>query len=375
MEKLPPEIFEGIFNYCTVKDILNVACCSRRYHSMVKPFLWRCVNIPVSFLFCNGPDLQNLKYTTSLRILDTYNGETLDEDSPDNEDLLRGALENGLLLAKLLCYCNPLKISSLHTSLCGKGLEYVSEILCHVKSLKLTCHDQINGEKLDKLVELEELILRGYHFTSGSLREIIKGDKLIRLKIHHCESLNQDSLVTIGQKVDLQRLLIRFSSVERKVDNTPLCSLTNLTHLTIKAAFSSNGLQQLCRSLTKLKSLNLSRSRFKSEGLAEIQCLTSLTRLSLKFCGGITDRCLDYLVNPLPLKSLCFSSDLFTPDLFNLTKLGISRLNTLRSLREVVVIDWTNLGNNATIVINSLCSREKWTLKFCISSKTYTFSR
>ena len=68
MDRLLSEILDHIFLYCSVKDKLNVACCNKAHCSLLKPWLWGCVAVPVFEIEELTHPLENLKHTSMLKI-------------------------------------------------------------------------------------------------------------------------------------------------------------------------------------------------------------------------------------------------------------------------------------------------------------------
>jgi len=368
---------DHIFLYCSVKDKLNVACCNKAHCSLLKPWLWGCVAVPVFKLEELTQPLENLKHTSMLKIDGTCDEVYRDnwdfEDEWQAQAALKNSVEKGLLLAKILSYCNPSHVTSLETTAMDTiGLNYSLDVLCHINQLKLASFEGECGQKIKKyLLQLEELELVdcSEECVRSILKELVGGNNLMKLKIN---ALSKKNLTFVNEFVCLRYLDL--SPLDSQNSTYNFTTLTNLTCLGLHAKISTDALKGLCRSLTNLKKLDLSSSTFADEGLERISCLSSLLYLSLSHCKDITVTCLDYLVDPLPLKKLTISSDLTRAMTKKNFIPSVSNLNKLTSLKEVYVESHKNHPAEV-ILMKSLCGNGKWQLQYDIPKMNFIFTR
>ena len=112
---LPPEVGEKILDYCLVKDVINLACCSKAYRDAVQHLLWRAVRIPFQD-FVSVPDVmfKNLEHTSSLCLLLSNN---------DNVDAEK-SFNYGFNYMRLLNNICPEKLTNLNIKVCPTVRSY-----------------------------------------------------------------------------------------------------------------------------------------------------------------------------------------------------------------------------------------------------------
>ena len=258
MESLPQELLEVILNFCDAKDVRQVVCCSKQMYSLVTPILWQCVTIPLTSLSREEikglGNVENLKYTTHLRICDVEEYTDPEVDEMDEFDLVRRigkngfrrGLDNGLILGMLLRYCNPERITFLEVDMCGDSLEFVLEHLCYIKSLSLYSNAVTNISFKDRFANLEELKLNCPAITDAAFEDLMSGKRLRKLDLTNCQHLADDVFSCLSQQKDLDHLHVHAWVGDKTYSIKPICSLINLTYLSLAARIRANEFKVIC---------------------------------------------------------------------------------------------------------------------------------
>jgi len=278
-----------------------------------------------------------------------------------------------------------LKIVFLNTNMKGPGLEYILNTFQRIKTLHLTLESEKQLSLLHRLKELQELHLSiPFSITIAYSRHFVIGEKLRKLKVNDQNQFSDDALLAIGSLTTLQHLEITQDSQYRCIDLMecdirPISKLTNMVYLSMtRFALADDAFQLLCQHLTKLETLVLASSHCTDKGLSSMHCLTSLTRLDLRYCKGYTTNFLLHLVL-LPLQSLSFNADICEVEGATVRNSEVSGLNQIRTLKEVLVMGVTtaSLRNSLAVITNSLCHKETWKLMFrdCIGVVESLFTR
>jgi len=379
MEDIPIDILPEIFHYCNVRDMLNVACCSKQYHQLMIPLLWRCVRVPLLTFLREEPTdqmLQNLLHTSHLTVF------TVDEEAgiyswpDDDQDDAMTDIEKLLLqksLLNIMSHCNPLKVTSFVTDMICEG---AMDVLSHIKKLSLYSTLKVDVAWLRRLQNLMDLELNHCELTDECLQLVLLDSKLERLEITSNVNLSDTSISHIGTMKKVHHLRIHiFDKTGRPMDTTPLGKLP-LTHLTLCA--NHYALNHLCRTLTYLKELDLSSSHFTSnDALLDIGCLKYLKKLNLYDCIGVTSAAFVYVCMCPSLRKLTFSSEMCLSHSGSHSEIDhyTSELSQMKSLKEVCVFA---VANTACGTLRSLTQNAQWTIRFKnidILHDKYTFLR
>ena len=335
---LPMEMRENIFKYCTVTDLVNIACCSKTYYDSVLHILWHTIRIPwehvedKSLVTCKK--LEHLKFTTSLGFYS--NGDhiccLMEDDNVNQLIRKREVLET---YTSILKCCNLENLKEM----------YFSWPFHYQYMIKLPCRMFINN--------LRVLTLRDDYSVTGFWEDVGSLNFLQILNIDDCAINNNDMKQVINAK-KLKELYVVWNTRMTDESIGYISTLSELTKFALKYT-GQNVASNTFRMLEKLKNLtdlNLEYSSINDETLVYLGiALRHLETLSIAGCKEITDGSIVNLSTNTSIKSLNLNDTNITDNAMSeivklklqklylrktkITNLGLSYLRNLTSLKEL----------------------------------------
>ena len=180
-----------------------------------------------------------------------------------------------------------------------EGVKYLGRFRA-VKELRLDQNSKITGNSLfvlEKCESLETLDLSGLPVSKSHFERMVCFERLRKLILSGCEKITGDA---VG-------LLVNFSEC-RRIDSPDLISLAHFSNL---------------------KTLVLTQTRIKTEGIVHLQQLEKLESVDLSNCKWIDDESVAAVGKIKSLKKV------YLNDLPRLTDESLHRLGALPELREV----------------------------------------
>jgi len=360
-DKLPPELLErvvdNLFKYN--EEIPNLACCSRSIYQVMKPYLWRRLDLCLLGNYCVNREiiLKNKHYIKEIRLRFQVSKKLYNEDNePENlYSFVTSLLDSGMKVTSLYVSVDGnistnefesllAKVGQIQTFSLGAGLEgpkfnwdSVRFFPQNLKKLRFTecwsTTDQYLSSILSANPNLTFLSVYEYgRVTSRSLETIGRLTKLTHLEIHGYSGEEEDTLDLrfIAQLVNL--LCLKLSCTRVKGDSllSAWSCLSNLTELDIGYV---DGITSI----------------------GDIQHLQNLRRLSITNYQDFDGSFARNVVTLKQLTYLSFESHIY--DSHNGSELvdKLAGLNELQFLRKIEI---KNYKHNTDIPY-ALCVRKK----------------
>ncbi len=248
------------------------------------------------------------------------------------------------------------------TSITDEGLAVLAGLPA-LKRLNLFRCSGVTGTALQHAPEdLEYLVLRKTAFNVDGLQNLTRFKKLKELYFGHDDSFTEEALFAVTTSDQLEKVALDGVGItEKHLEKMAGCRNLNTLYLTDCGQVTGAGLEHLvdCKTLevlelircdridspdmkavsafTNLKHLDLSGTRVRTEGFAELAGLTQLERLNLSDCKWVDDASLSALCGLKSLKRLTLD------DVKRITDEG------LQSLAEMPALESLSISNNRLI--------------------------
>lgn len=256
-----PEIREYIFQFVPVKDLLNIACCSKVWYEIITFHIYKDVELDLVD-FSKLESFDNFKYTTSL----VLTGCADDSDWSDHDLKLKLLIDN--------CQESMLKSFTLFDSnLPMKWAKLILEKFMQLENISFVCYYNLDVNYLHKLSLLFDPSLRELQleFESCTYDVLTIGFKSIE-KLSHLHELNlSTTMITDKTLIDICNNVLQLKTL----------TLHN-------CCLSDEGFANINR-LEHLMKLDVSKNRITDTGCSFLSKIISLWKLELQDNPSITD--------------------------------------------------------------------------------------
>jgi Leucine Rich repeat len=398
-DTIPTELFIYILSYVRYVDIIICNYINRRFRDITEQTTW-----PQRFFIDNNETLCNMSKKFKFIGVTIGSNVIIDDNALQYLNItsnlpfyLSGSIITDESLVNLSTNIKTLNISSCN-KITDYGVSHLTNLihldisqnkiltndaiknLTNLKSLTLS-NENINGEGIETLTELEELHILGHYNISNKIMMCLTKLKILVIHtrestINFCflEHLKKLSEITLniddirGDNIEyLKRIPIIHTYKKNLMYISNLDEISNIKSLTCHQSSNSNVIstlsnleilifdgcslsnEQYLQSLTNLKKLTINFTiSFPEDCLSN---LSNLTCLDVYCCNWITDTTLSYLDK---LKSLTICSD-------NITNEGLKYLTNIKNLNitscEQIDDDGLKYLSNVTILNIKYCPK------------------
>jgi len=399
MTKLPFEVWDLILSFNEYRDTKRVACTCRDHFNLLKPIIWRNVNIlyPDCGLL-KGEDqyLQNLQHTERITFLHDAPFEFDDEVIP----------KYSLYLGKFLSFFNRGKLREVQLDGVGpmSCFVFILESLSYIRVLTLDDIKFKDLSCLSCLQDLRSLTLQMCRLKDETFKSVQRITTLEELKVNSCKNLTDDSLACIGKMKSLNTLSFQYNGYKYvpkpafKVEH--LIGLTNLVDLCLSGvSCSDESFQLVCQRLEKLEEMTLQcLHELTNQGFICIHLLTKLMNLDIEQCDKLSERCFMCIEYVSSLRYLTFDAGMCKEETVEqAVKVHydtIGRLNYISNLQTIRVrngggridsmgyrparyIPSAQDDRALALILEVLCKASKWGLvmQFSDHNRVYVLHR
>lgn len=354
LSDLPPELINLIYNFCSIRDLINISCCSKHCYDSVKYLLWDTVELPLWLLAqesLSNINLENFRLTTRLS-LRSHGYKTLQRFDWSS------AVHN---YKTLLEYCDNERLVSLEIDglINDRGLLMTCSILSNLQEISLfNCKDitDVGWSILGSLPCLKKLWLTGCCINDSGVEKLAEfGILLHDFRLIKCSKITEKCLKHINGLIRLMNLKINKRESSFNTTNEGLKSLTSAVSLTMdleESRLTDQSLMYISH-LRALRSLVVDgyNNNITDIGVFYISKLTILESLHLINCTEITDYCLSHVTN-----SLVGLKDLNISGCTSIQDGGLNHISALTSLKYLNISYCKSISDTGIQYLTKLSS-------------------
>lgn len=358
MESLPLEILDHIFKYLSKVELAPIASVCKKWQELTRYTIYKTVKVKWKKL-CSS---KSFYVTKSLNLYREYDQNYVNflyqvpipwcDISPNYVDIIN--------------YCDPEKLTEFSLHDCGitdKDLKLALNRFIYLKTLCLSyCPSlgRMSWKLLQKSKTLKKLALRGTTMSDIYFRDILKNLNLFEIEMDAPNDLAESSFRWVIKETQLKvlsyhRLCTCLKSLHQ------IDQLINLEKLDLEGTFIYNEIfKKICRTLSKLYSINVGHCQITANGLCELKSLKRLTELNLNW-NQITDDGLVHISKCTLLTHLDVGYSMTV-----ITDEGIEQLTALQNLTHLDISINMMITDRSLLLIRSLSLLKYLNMANCI---------